>query len=191
MAMTIVSYTIKCLITSRSRTTMFLKKDQGSNFSFCEQASLHRKPNLANEWERMTPSSQPLLTSRPLPQLQAEMTFRGFAPKSPFMVMIVGPPKSMLCSIAQSCPTLFDPMDCNPPGSSVHGDSPGKSTGVGYHATLQGIFSTQGSNSGLPHCRRILYCLSHRKVYIKIILRITVCSDLFFLSFKQRIWTRF
>ena len=26
-----------------------------------------------------------------------------------------------VCSVAQSCPTLCDPMDCNPPGSSVHG----------------------------------------------------------------------
>ena len=43
-----------------------------------------------------------------------------------------------------SCPTLFDPMDCSPPGSSVHGDSPGKNTGVGCHALLQGIFPTQG-----------------------------------------------
>ena len=33
----------------------------------------------------------------------------------------------------QSCPTLCDPMDCNPPGDSVHGDSPGKNTGVGCH----------------------------------------------------------
>ena len=121
MAMTIVSYTIKCLITWPSRTTKFLKKDQGSNFSFCEQASLHRKPNWANEWERMTPSSQPLLTSRPLPQLQAEMTFGGFAPESHFMVMIVGPQKSMLRSVAQSCPTLCSPVDCSPPGSSVRG----------------------------------------------------------------------
>ena len=37
----------------------------------------------------------------------------------------------MLCLVNQSCPTLYDPMDCNPPGSSVHGDSPGKDTGVG------------------------------------------------------------
>ena len=37
-------------------------------------------------------------------------------------------------------------MDCSPPGSSVHGDSPGKDTGVGCHALLQGIFPTQGSN---------------------------------------------
>ena len=28
-----------------------------------------------------------------------------------------------LCSAAQSCPTLCDPMGCSPPGSSVHGDS--------------------------------------------------------------------
>ena len=37
-------------------------------------------------------------------------------------------------------------MDCSPPGSSVHGDSAGKNTGVGCHALLQGIFPTQGSN---------------------------------------------
>ena len=48
----------------------------------------------------------------------------------------------------------------SPPGFSVHGDSPGKNTGVGCHACLQGIFPTQGLNPGLPHCRRILYQLS-------------------------------
>ena len=40
----------------------------------------------------------------------------------------------------------FYPMDCNPPGSSVPGDSPGKNTGVGCHALLQGIFRTQVSH---------------------------------------------
>ena len=44
-------------------------------------------------------------------------------------------------------------MDCSPPGSSVHGDSPGKNTGVGCHALLQVIFPTQRSNPDLPHCR--------------------------------------
>ena len=63
--------------------------------------------------------------------------------------------------VAQSRPTLSDPMDCSPPGSSGHGDSPSKNTGVGCHALLQGIFPTQGSNPGLQHCRRILYLLSH------------------------------
>ena len=52
-------------------------------------------------------------------------------------------------------------MDCSLPGSSVHWDSPGKNTGVGCYALLQGIFPTQRSNPGLPHCRRILYHLSH------------------------------
>ena len=88
--------------------------------------------------------------------------------------------------VAESCPTLSDPMDCGPPGSSIHGvfqarildwgeshsvvssslrpqglyspwDSPGKNTGVGCHALLEGIFPTQGSNPALPHCRWILY----------------------------------
>ena len=60
----------------------------------------------------------------------------------------------------QLCPTLCDPMVCSPPGSSVHGDSPGKSTGVGCHALLRGIFPTQGWNSGLLQllpCRWILH----------------------------------
>ena len=52
----------------------------------------------------------------------------------------------MLCLIAQSCPILCDPMVCSPPGFSVHGDSPGKNTGVGCHSLPQGIFSTQGLN---------------------------------------------
>ena len=38
---------------------------------------------------------------------------------------------STLCLVAHSCPTLCDPMDCSPPGSSVHGDSPAKNTEVG------------------------------------------------------------
>jgi len=46
---------------------------------------------------------------------------------------------SVLCLVTQSCQILCDPMDCSPPGSSVCGDSPGKNTGVGFHALLQGI----------------------------------------------------
>ena len=58
--------------------------------------------------------------------------------------------------------SLCDPVDYSPPGSSVHGDAPGKNTGVSCHALLQGIFPTQGSNSGLSHCRQILYQLSYQ-----------------------------
>ena len=42
------------------------------------------------------------------------------------------------------------------------GVSPGKNTGVGCHALLQGIFLNRGSNPGLPHCRWILYWLSYQ-----------------------------
>ena len=63
---------------------------------------------------------------------------------------------------SQSCLTLCNPMDCSPLGSSVHGDSPGKNTRIGCHALLQGIFPTQRSNPGLPHCWQILYSLSHQ-----------------------------
>ena len=62
--------------------------------------------------------------------------------------------------LLQSCPTLCDPMDCSPPGSSVHGDSAGRNSGVGCHALLQGIFLTQGSNLRLLcllHCRQIVF----------------------------------
>ena len=51
----------------------------------------------------------------------------------------------------QSCPILCNPMDCSPPGSSVHGDSPGKNTRVGCHFLLQGVFPTQESNLRLLH----------------------------------------
>ena len=51
---------------------------------------------------------------------------------------------AVLCLATQSCPALCNPMDCSPPGSSVHGNSPGKNTGLGCHALLQEIFPTQG-----------------------------------------------
>ena len=40
------------------------------------------------------------------------------------------------CLVAQSYPTLYDSMDSSPMGSPVYGDSPGKNTGVGFHALL-------------------------------------------------------
>ena len=69
---------------------------------------------------------------------------------------------AVLCLVAQLCLTFCDPMDSSLPGSSVHGDSPGKNTGVGCHALLQGIFPTQGWNPGFPQCRWILYHLTHQ-----------------------------
>ena len=57
----------------------------------------------------------------------------------------------LTCSVAELCLTLYNPMDCSLPGSSVHRIFPGKCTGVGCHSLLptQGIFPTQGSNLSL------------------------------------------
>ena len=62
--------------------------------------------------------------------------------------------EDVLCLVTQSCSTLCDPMDCSLWSSSVHGDSPGKNTGAGCHALLQGILPIQGSNPGLLHSGR-------------------------------------
>ena len=59
--------------------------------------------------------------------------------------------------VAQSCLTLCDPMDCSP------WNSLGQNTGVGTLSLLQGIFPTQGVNSGFPHYGQILYQLSHKE----------------------------
>ena len=64
---------------------------------------------------------------------------------------------AVLSLVALSCLILCDPMDCSPPGSSVHVDSPGRKTGMGCHASLQGIFPIKGSKPSFPHCTQILY----------------------------------
>ena len=69
----------------------------------------------------------------------------------------------VLYLVAQSCLTLCYPLDCSPPGSSVHGDSPGKNTDWSvFPCPPQGIFPTQWLNPGLSHCPQILYQLSNQ-----------------------------
>ena len=62
--------------------------------------------------------------------------------------------------VVQSCPTLCDPMDFSPPGSTVHGISQARIL-QWVAVTLQGIFPIQGSKLHLLHFRQILYPLSH------------------------------
>ena len=50
----------------------------------------------------------------------------------------------------RSCLTLGDPKDCSPPGSSIHGDSPGKKTRVGCHVLLQGNLPNPGIKPRCP-----------------------------------------
>ena len=60
------------------------------------------------------------------------------------------------------CPTLCNPMDCGPPGSSVHGMLQARILDLGSHSLLQGIFWTQGLN--WVHWRQILYYLSYQGI---------------------------
>ena len=68
--------------------------------------------------------------------------------------------------VAQSCQTLCNPMDCSPPGSSVHGILQERILECVVIPFSRGwIFLTQGLNLGLLHCRQILYHLSHINRY--------------------------
>ena len=89
---------------------------------------------------------------------------------------------AVLCLVAQSCLTLCDPMDCSPPGSSVHGDSPGKNTGVGCHALLQEIVPTQGSNPGSSALQVDSLPLSHQGSPLGLQYSYTEVSSLSFLQ---------
>ena len=66
--------------------------------------------------------------------------------KLKYQLLIESTMCAVLSLVAQSCLILCDPMACSPPGTSVHGDSSDKNTGVGCRALLQGIFPTQGLN---------------------------------------------
>ena len=61
-----------------------------------------------------------------------------------------------------NCESYSDVSDSlQPHGLYNPWNSPGQNTGVGSRPLLQGIFLTQGSNPGLPHCRQILYQVNH------------------------------
>ena len=63
---------------------------------------------------------------------------------------------------AQSCQTICDPMDCSPPGSSVHGILQARILQWVAIPFSRGFFPIQGLNAGLLHCRQFLYHLYHQ-----------------------------
>ena len=65
--------------------------------------------------------------------------------------------------LLQSCLTLCDPMHCSLPGSSIHGIFQARVLEWVAIYLFQRSFPTQGSNPGLPHCRPMLYLLSHQE----------------------------
>jgi len=64
----------------------------------------------------------------------------------------------MKVKVTQLCLTVCDPHGLVSPWNSL-----GQNTIVGSLSFLQGIFPIQGSSPGLPHCRWILYQLSHKE----------------------------
>ena len=82
---------------------------------------------------------------------QLEVGYVSFS----FLYLCLNYVEHMKVLVTQLHPTFCNPMDCSLPGSSVHGI-------WGCHFLLQGTFPPQGLNSGLPHCRQILYHLSHQ-----------------------------
>ena len=83
-------------------------------------------------------------------------------------------PKHLACmlpesesEVAQSCPNSLGPHGLYPIRLLHPWDFPGKNAGVDCHFLLQGIFLTQESNPGLPHCRQMLYRLSHQGSQVK------------------------
>ena len=142
-------------------------------FSSCREAFLRprsssptlnrRWTNWENCWKKN--ETKEWLLRLPLPQPRSRSGGKGPRDTAslhfwPFLILCVC--VCVLSRSVKSCPTLCDLMDCSLPGSSVHGDSPGKNTGVDCHALLQGIFPTQGSNPVLPYCIWIIYHLSHQ-----------------------------
>ena len=71
-------------------------------------------------------------------------------------------PASHCESESETHSVLSSPMDCKPSGSSIYGNLQARSTGVGCHFLLQGIFQTQGWNLGLLCCGQTIYHLSHQ-----------------------------
>ena len=65
------------------------------------------------------------------------------------------------CDVSESHSVVSDSLQTH--GLYNPWNSPGQNTGVGSLSLLQGIFQTHGSNPGLPHCRQILYQLSHKE----------------------------
>ena len=80
----------------------------------------------------------------------------GFLPLVPMCVCVC----VCISSVQFSCSVVSDSLW--PHGLYGQWNSPCQNTGVGNLSLLQGIFPTQGSNPGLPHCRQILYQLSHK-----------------------------
>ena len=91
-----------------------------------------------------------------LPWRTVDTTSNHLLPRTDMCILIYA---SVSCSVVSS---FRVPVDCSPPGSTVRGILQARTLECVGHSLLQGLFSIQGSNLGLPDCRWILYLLSHQ-----------------------------
>ena len=99
-------------------------------------------------------------SKHPLPTTQEKTLHmditRWSTPKSDWLLVIESESE-----VTQSCLTLWDPVDCSPPGSSVHGILQARILEWVAISFSRGIFPIQGSNPGLLHCRQMLYRIDY------------------------------
>ena len=123
----------------KRRNSLYNQEALLSSESCCEMKTLHKNHIYKTKcWDTPQISSETHYASSTILLLQA---------------------KTVL--VTQSCLTLYDPMNCRPPGSSVHGIFQASILEWVAIPFSRGIFPTQETNPGLLHCRQILYCLSH------------------------------
>ena len=108
-----------------------------------------------------SPSSLPSAFKRAANASEETLLVSGISPSHQPMSVCCIPTQH-----AQLCPTLCDPMDCSPPGSSIHGILQAKVLEWVAISFSRGMFPTQGSHPGLSHCRQMLYHLSHQNLTI-------------------------
>ena len=108
-----------------------------------------------------------------LPWRTVDTTSNHLLPRTDTCILIYA---SVSCSVASSFWVL---VDCSPPGSTVRGILQARTLEWVGHSLLQGLFSIQGSNLGLPNCRWILYLLSHqRSPEVMCVSRLVLCYSL-------------
>ena len=168
------SQDVKSLLCLRGRCFLLFSccshaiPSEPTTFSFVQWDSLTLRDLLCTDFIQL---SHPTLNGYfPVSWVQGQSAslpcnFQGKHTKSPFRFFpqMITTFVSSVVAVVQSLSRVWlcDPMDCSPP-SPRPWDSPGKSTGVGCHSHLQGIFPTQGSDSDLLHYRRIPYPLSYQ-----------------------------